>query len=58
MEIRWTEKNKNNSFFGEPKNGLYENIFSENNLNDIKIFTWIFPFGLYWNLRRIIKKFC
>ncbi len=54
IEIRWNEKN--NRSFGEPKNELYEKIFSENNLDHIKIFTWIFPFGLYWNLIRVIKS--
>ena len=54
IEIRWT--NKDQSGFSEPKNDLYEKLFSENNFKHIKIFTWIFPFGLYWNLRRLIKN--
>ena len=55
IEIRWTKKGE--SFYSEPKNGSYKKIFSERDLKHIKIFTWIFPFGLYWNLRRIIKSF-
>ena len=54
IEIKWTEEG--NSSFGEPKNGLYKQFFSENDLKHVKIFTWIFPFGLYWNLMRIIKN--
>lgn len=52
IEIRWTNEN----YFNEPKKDLYENIFSENNLKHIKIFTWVTPFGLYWNLRRFLIK--
>ena len=55
IEIKWTKKGE--SFYSEPKNGSYKKIFSERDLKHIKIFTWIFPFGLYWNLRRIIKSF-
>ena len=54
VELRWSDKDKNT--FNEPKNELYEKVFSINNLKHIKIFTWIFPFGLYWNLRRVIKN--
>ena len=53
IEIRWTDKDINT--FSEPRNDLYEKIFSEDKFKHIKIFTWIFPFGLYWNLRRVIK---
>ena len=55
IEIRWTEKD-NNSFNEEPKKGLYTQIFSEDRFKHVKIFTWIFPFGLFWNLIRIIKS--
>ena len=54
IEIRWTEEG--NSSFGELKNGSYKQFFSEESLKHVKIFTWIFPFGLYWNLIRIIKN--
>ena len=54
IEIRWTNANERN--FNKPKNELYEKFFSGDNLKHIKIFTWIFPFGLYWNLRRILLK--
>ena len=54
IEIRWREKG--NSSFNKLKKGYYEKIFSENSLKHIKIFTWIFPFGLHWNLIRVIKS--
>ena len=54
IEIRWTEEG--NSSFGELKNGSYKQFFSEKDLKHVKIFTWIFPFGLYWNLIRVIKS--
>ena len=54
IEIRWTDNN--DSTFNEPKNELYEKIFSEDKFKHIELFTWIFPFGLYWNLIRVIKN--
>ena len=54
IELKWT--NKNDNIFNEPKNNLYEKIFSEDRFKHIRIFTWIFPFGLYWNLIRVIKN--
>ncbi len=53
IEIRETDKDS--STFNEPKRGLYIN-FLDNDLKYIKLFTWGYPFGLYWNLRRILKK--
>ena len=54
VEIRWTDKGQ--SGFSEPKNDLYEKIFSEDRFKHIKIFTWIFPFGLFWHLGRLMKN--
>lgn len=54
LEIRWTDKDER--FFNEPKRILYEEMLSMNDLKHISIFTWIVPFGLYWNLRRAMKK--
>ena len=54
IEVRRTDRNAR--IFKKPENKLYEKIFSTDDLKHIKIFTWIFPFGLYWNSRRIIKK--
>ena len=54
IEFRWTEKG--NDSFKEPKKGLYTQIFSEDEFKHVKIITWIFPFGLFWNLIRIIKS--
>ena len=52
VELRWTDKN--DSKFQPPIQGKYENIFS-NDKKGIGIFTWITPFGLWWNLVRIVK---
>ena len=54
IEIRWTDKN--NRIFNNSKKELYEKVFSINDLKYIKIFTWIFPFGLYWNLIKLLLK--
>ena len=54
IEIRWN--NKSGEKFNNTKKDLYDKIFSEEAFKNIKIFTWIFPFGLYWNLRRRIKQ--
>ena len=51
VEIRRSTDTRN---FNAPENGLYKDIFSKNDLKHLKIFTWIFPFGLYWNLRRVL----
>ena len=53
IELRWNDKS--NTKFQSPIQGKYGNIFSKDK-KDIKIFTWIVPFGLYWNLIRIIKN--
>ena len=55
IEIRWTDKSTEKKF-SDPKNELYEDIFSEDKFKHIAIFTWIFPFGLYWNARRVVKN--
>lgn len=55
IEIRWN--NKAGEKFNDTKKDLYEKTFTMNDLEHLKIFTWIFPFGLYWNLRRVIKSF-
>ena len=52
IELRWNDEHDNK--FQHLTQGKYEDIFSEN-MKDIKIFTWIIPFGLYWNLIRWIK---
>ena len=54
VEIRWTDKDAEK--LNDPKNELYVKIFTEDKFKPIKIFTWIFPFGLYWNLRRQINS--
>ena len=50
IELRWMSKD--DKIFSEPKNELYEKIFSEDRFKHIEIFTWIFPFGLYWKLKK------
>ena len=52
IELRWNDEHDNK--FQPPIQEKYENIFSKDK-KDIKIFTWIIPFGLYWNLIRWIK---
>ena len=54
IEIRWT--NANERKFNNSKKELYKNIFSVDELKHIKIFTWVTPFGLYWNLKRTSLK--
>ena len=55
IEIRWIDKDTETKF-SDPKKELYEKVFSENRFKHIKIFTWIFPFGLWWNLiNRLIR---
>ena len=54
IEIRWN--NKSGEKFNNTKKGLYDKIFSEEKFKYIKIFTWIFPFGLCWNLIRLFKN--
>ena len=54
VEIRWN--NKAGEKFNNTKKDLYDKVFSEEVFKHLKIFTWIFPFGLCWNLRRIIKN--
>ena len=54
IELRWNSEDDDK--FQPPIQGKYENIFSEDR-EDIKIFTWITPFGLCWNLIRVMKFF-
>ena len=58
IELRWTEPD--DDIFCDKRNESYQNVFCEDELKNIKIFTWITPFGLYWNLRRLFRaiKIC
>ena len=53
IELRWTEPD--DDIFTDKRNESYQNVFCEDKLKNIKIFTWITPFGLYWNLRRLFR---
>ena len=53
VEVRRTEDGEN---FGAPINKPYKEVFSKDDFKHIRLFTWCFPFGLYWNLRRLIKN--
>ena len=52
IQVRFSDKAS--SRYKYDKMAPYDKIFS-GDLEQIKIFAWITPFGLFWNLIRIIK---
>ena len=52
IQLRFSDKAS--SHYKHEKMDSYDTIFS-GDLEQIKIFSWITPFGLFWNLIRIIK---
>ena len=52
IQLRFSDKAS--SHYKHKKMDSYDTIFS-GDLEQIKIFSWITPFGLFWNLIRIIK---
>ena len=53
IQVRFSEKG-DSKFKPTEQIDSYEKVFS-GDLKPIKIFSWITPFGLYWNLIRITK---
>ena len=54
VELRWNEPG--NDTFTHKSNNSYQSVFHAGELKNLKIFTWITPFGLCWNLRRLLKS--